>query len=165
MFSTDDFLATVELETRICKHLNDKLKGDQLTYRPAEGMRSTLELLQYLTYCGIAPARALVDGDWSGVAERATRAKGITAASFGDHMDAQLAELRLLIGDLTPAQLDAPASLPWGEQSRLGKALVDTSLRFLTAYRMQLFLYAKASGSSELSTINCWAGADAPPAG
>ena len=35
-------------------------------------------------------------------------------------------------------------------------------LRCLIAYRMQLFLHAKASGASALTTWNCWYGVDAP---
>jgi hypothetical protein len=42
----------------------------------------------------------------------------------------------------------------------LGRALVETTLKWLTAYRMQLFLYAKASGNEKIGTANNWAGVD-----
>jgi hypothetical protein len=36
------------------------------------------------------------------------------------------------------------------------------SLKTLVAYRMQLFLYLKSCGVSEIGPANCWAGVDAP---
>lgn len=164
MFTPEDFLDTIALETRICKHLNDKLTGDQLTYRPAEGMRSTLELLHYLTYCAILPAHAIVEDDWAAARERATAAKSVTAATFAEHMDRQLDEVRSLVSGLSEQDLGREVTLPWGVTAPLGRALVDTALRFLTAYRMQLFVYAKASGDGNLATSNCWLGVDPPPA-
>ncbi len=163
MFSKDDFLATAARETEVCCHLNDKLTGDQLTYRPAQGMRGTLELLQYLTYCALVPAEAIIENDWSRAKQRAADAKRITASSFSEHMKAQQTSLERLVGGLSEAELrDREVSLPWGETSRLGPALVRSSLCFLTAYRMQLFVYAKASGSQDLVTSNCWRGMDPP---
>jgi hypothetical protein len=42
--------------------------------------------------------------------------------------------------------------------------LVNVVLRQFAAYRMQLFLYLKASGHPELGTSDCWMGKDADPA-
>ena len=39
--------------------------------------------------------------------------------------------------------------------------LVNLVLCHYSAYRMQLFLYLKACGREELSTMNLWAGRDA----
>ncbi len=166
MFSRDAFLSTVAREVEIVKHLNDKLSGDQLTYRPAEGMRNTLELLQYLTFCAIGPAQALIDDDWTSIATLAAEAKKVTAASFGADMDHQLDAVTTLVSGLDAETLVTPRTMPWGEKTEVGRGLVDFPMRFLTAYRMQLFVYAKASGSAGLSTSNCWLGTDpAAPAG
>ena len=62
--------------------------------------------------------------------------------------------------------------LPEGKQIDMGDMgtytlkdwLLRTSLKFLTAYRMQLFLYLKQTTHPEMSTSNCWLGQDAPPA-
>jgi hypothetical protein len=40
----------------------------------------------------------------------------------------------------------------------LGEALIELVLKTATAYRMQLFLYAKASGSAQLTSSDCWQG-------
>jgi hypothetical protein len=39
--------------------------------------------------------------------------------------------------------------------------LIDYVFAFLWAYRMQLFLQLKASGLTELNTMNLWGGKDA----
>ena len=45
-----------------------------------------------------------------------------------------------------------------------GEALHSSCVRFVVAYRMQLFLYLKQTTHPEMSTSNCWLGQDAPPA-
>ncbi len=41
----------------------------------------------------------------------------------------------------------------------LGLAILNGPLKWLTAYKLQLFLYAKACGA-EIGTANAWAGMD-----
>ncbi|MEZ5288263.1 MAG: hypothetical protein R2712_26375 [Vicinamibacterales bacterium] len=50
----------------------------------------------------------------------------------------------------------------FGQRQTRGAFLVDVVLCGHAAYRTQLFLYLKACGRSELSTMNLWAGADPP---
>ena len=163
MFTKDMFMDAVQNEVRLCKHLYDKLPEGQNDYRPADNMRSTLELLRYLTYAGIAAAEAMLSDDWSTAKVWADRAADMTAEQFPDRMDEQVRQLTKLMEPITQAELtERIASLPTGDKRPLGEALVNTTLRFLTAYRMQLFIYAKASGASSLSTYNNWLGQDAP---
>lgn len=54
------------------------------------------------------------------------------------------------------------AALPWGEPVKAGAALINMPLKCLVAYRMQLFLYAKLVGLTELGSANCWVGVDMP---
>ena len=51
-----------------------------------------------------------------------------------------------------------------GFKTTRGAFIVTFVLGGCAAYRMQLFLYLKASGREELGTMNLWAGSDAPPA-
>lgn len=165
MFSKENFLDAIATETRLCKHLHGKIDDDQLDYRPGEGMRTSLELLRYLTYNAAGPMHSLIHGSWDSMGARIEQASTMTAAEFPGRMDAQLAECRELAAGLSAEDLESRrVTLPWGEEGMLGSVLVNIVLRFLTAYRMQLFLYAKASGHPELSTHNCWLGADAPAA-
>jgi hypothetical protein len=49
----------------------------------------------------------------------------------------------------------------FGEKATLGAFLVKWVLPGCAAYRMQVFLYLKASGREELNTMNLWSGVDA----
>ena len=51
----------------------------------------------------------------------------------------------------------------FGRKSSRGLLIVTLVLNGHAAYRTQLFLYLKACGREELSTMNLWAGMDAPP--
>lgn len=164
MFSKEQFLDAMAGETKICKHLHGKLGDGRLDYKPGEGMRTTLELLQYLSYCAVVPMYAMVNDDWKSSGPRVERASTMTADRFPAAMDSQLAECQEIGAGLSTEELTSrEVALPWGERVALGQSLVTLSLGFLTAYRMQLFIYAKASGRPELSTFNCWMGTDAPP--
>lgn len=48
----------------------------------------------------------------------------------------------------------------FGSKASRGAWLVWMVLCHYVAYRMQLFLYLKACGREELSTMNLWAGVD-----
>ena len=163
MFSKNNFLESLELETNICKHLQAKVDKDNLDYKPTDGQRSLLELLQYLTSSIEVPTRCLVDNDWSKAGEYMEKAKEVTLDNFCDRMDAQLAAAKEIVAPLSDSDFTTKeTSLPTGANVILGPSLINFTLKFVTAYRMQLFLYLKSTGSSELNTLNCWFGIDAP---
>jgi hypothetical protein len=60
---------------------------------------------------------------------------------------------------MTNEQYDEVVTLWWRTAPR-STFLIDYVLEFLGAYKMQLFLQLKASGLSELGTMNLWAGID-----
>ena len=51
-----------------------------------------------------------------------------------------------------------------GGKTTRGALIVNLVLGGHAAYRTQLFLYLKAGGREELSTMNLWGGVDAPAA-
>ena len=53
--------------------------------------------------------------------------------------------------------------MPGGGMLPLGFAVLEGPLKWLTAYKMQLFLYAKATGATQLKTSNLWRGTDPKP--
>ncbi len=162
MYTLDYLLSSMRHETRILQHLHGKLSAEQLDYRPADGMRSTLELLRYLSYCGIATAEGLVEGEWEKYHARASAAEDLSGDDFPQAVERQMAELESLIGGLSVEDLDREVDCPGDSKAPLGVALINHPLRYLATYRMQLFVYAKASGCSELSTWNNWGGRDEP---
>ena len=60
--------------------------------------------------------------------------------------------------------LTQEAPMPGGGVLPLGAAILNGPAKWLAAYKMQLFLYAKASGAPELKTSNLWRGTDPKPA-
>ena len=165
MFTKDEFKHALGEETRLACHLATKLGDVDGHYRPCEGMRTLDELLGYLTICGIAPVAALLANDWSVIAPYQERAAGVTKDGFEAAMGRQMEEFSALIDGVSDSDMSGrEVGLPWGATSPLGYALYETSLRFLGAYRMQLFLYLKQAGQSELNTYNAWIGQDGPPA-
>lgn len=164
MLSPEAFLDACAHETRVVLHLATKVSPDAYGWRPTPKQRSVLELLRYLTTCAIVPARAMVTGSWAHADAAEAAADTLAPSAFPWAMQRQLDELRALVRAVpAPDFATREATLPWGTKTRLGPALVDTVLKTLVAYRMQLFLYAKAAGNPGLGPANCWVGVDGPP--
>ncbi len=163
MIDTKHFLDSCMHEIRVIKHLATKVPPGGLSYRPTPKQRSTLELLRYLTTCAIVPGRALVAGNWDEAEALEKASESVTAETFAEAMDAQGQALAALMAGLTSQDLAArDTAMPWGTPCKLGEGLVNTVLKTLVAYRMQLFLYAKAAGNGDLGPANCWVGVDRP---
>ena len=163
MFSKSYYLESVAFETNVCKHLFAKIPDGGLEYRPSDNQRSTLELLQHLTMCVLAPAKGLVNSDWSHAQADNEHSKSITADGFCAAMDQQLQAVKDLLEPLSGDDMQRDASLPIGGSTGLGKGLVNFSLKFISAYRLQLFVNIKAAGAPDLTTMNAWFGMDKPP--
>jgi hypothetical protein len=69
-----------------------------------------------------------------------------------------------LIGEFSEADFHGEIEMFHRRASR-GSLLVNIVLCGCAAYRAQLFLYLKATGNEELSTMNLWLGVDAPKPG
>jgi len=163
MITQEQYLESIQHEINVCKHLYTKITDAMLNYRPTPGQRSTLELLQYLSGCGIVPIRGILSGDWPGVHAAIEKTKELRVQDFCAAMDRQMQEIREVIRGIPEADFAArEVVMPTGQKSRLGPALLNYPFKFLAAYRMQLFLYIKANGRAELSTYNCWMGIDKP---
>ena len=164
MLTKEQFMQSVRHETAICKHLYGKIPEGALDYRPTEGQRSLSELLQYLTSTGTAPMKGLIANDWSQIQSDMEKAKEVAVEDFCNAMDRQADEMEKMLNAIPDADLQGKnTTFPTGDDAGpLGQALVGFPLKFLAAYRMQLFLYLKSVGVSEISTFNCWFGMDAP---
>ena len=65
-----------------------------------------------------------------------------------------------LLGDMSDADFRGEIDM-FGKTTR-GACIVNYVLSGCAAYRTQLFVYLKACGREELSTMDLWAGVDAP---
>ena len=157
MYSAESFIHAYSKESSISIQLYHKMPQGALDYRPALGQRSTAELLRYLSYGPYNVVRRILAGDWK-VGRPANEAtKDMPASDFPRNMRWQGDEVARLVRAVNSMALEQDDfTFPWGETMKKGEALVNQPLRWLTGYRMQLFLYLKAAGAKELGTKDLW---------
>lgn len=164
VLTKSELIGSLQNEVRILLHLASKIPPGGLDYRPSPKQRSSFELLKYLTIMGPALIRAAQTGGfdpaaWT-VAEKAAAARDLdqTLAALAAHSD----EYATLLGGMSDADFRAEVEM-FGQKTTRGAFIVNMVLSGCAAYRTQLFLYLKACGREELSTMNLWGGMDAPP--
>lgn len=163
MISKSDLEKSIIHECNVCKHLFTKLTPESYEYRPTPGQRSTTELLRYMAIVGTAAMKSMVARDWTVWGEYKAKVENMQAEEFPAMMDEQIREIEEMFAGWSEEDMTTlTMKLPWGEEPMLGVGLMDSVLKWLVGYRMQLFLYAKANGASEISTANCWRGMDWP---
>jgi hypothetical protein len=161
MINKEEIAASMMFECDVAKHVYSKLTPRAYDYKPTPEQRTTLELLQYLSICGIAGIQSLHQSDWKVFATYRERAGKMTAKGFPAAMDLQKNEIKEYFASVTERDLETKdALLPIGGTQLLGRAILDLPFKWLPAYKLQLFLYAKATGSSEIGTANAWMGID-----
>ena len=152
---------SLEKEMQIVCRLLSKVPDDQFSFRPKEGMRSLLELVQYLTVIGIAmPAfwLQLQPVEFRAFfSERIAASKTLLSADILPAMQQQLEEARVLFASITDDDLvNKEISYPWGGTAALGEGIINTSIKFFTGYKLQLFLYLKLCTDLPLGTADAW---------
>jgi hypothetical protein len=106
----------------------------------------------------------MLENNWDLFGRYSERAQRMAAPQFPAAMDEQRAELKQLFDSLGDADLlERQGLLPGGGLQPLGAALLQGPAKWLTAYKMQLFLYAKATGAADIGTSNAWGGVDTKP--
>ena len=161
MLSKSDLLSAILKECHICVHLFDKIPDGKMDYRPTPKQRSTFELLQYLTYCASGFTDALITGNWDGYGKFETEAASMTADQFPVAMEHEMQRISRLFESISDNDFSTKeVETMSGEKMKLGQGLLEITYRFISSYRMQLFLYAKASGNENIWTPDCWEGVD-----
>ena len=164
MITKDQLAAAMIRECDICLHLFSKLPLGAVDYRPSEKQRSMLDLLRYLTISGVAGMDCMAHADWKRFGSFSERAKEMPFEGFPAAMSTQKAEIEAFFAGVSEEALEAQeAPMPGGANVPLGVAILNGPFKWLAAYKMQLFLYAKGAGATELGTSNAWRGADMPP--
>lgn len=158
-----ELIGSLQHEVRILLHLASKIDRTTLDYRPTPKQRSTIELLRYLNVMGPSLVRAAKAGGFDPVAFSAAEkvAKELdfdqTISAIAAHSDTYAD----LLADMSDADFRTEVTM-FGNRTTRGAFIVNLVLCGAAAYRTQLFCYLKACGREELSTINLWAGVDAP---
>jgi hypothetical protein len=157
MYGIESFVKDFRKETATCIHFFQKLPPGGLDYRPTAGQRSTQELLRYLSYGPYNAVRRVVAGDWNIGKPTNEVTKDWPASDFPRNMTWQCDEVERLVRSASPVALaNDDFTFPWGETFKKGEALVRVPLKWLGGYKMQLFLYAKAAGASDLKSADLW---------
>lgn len=161
-------LDAVKEENKILTHLFSKIKPDQFQFSPGEKMRTIEELLRYISYAGVSVIHwyhnnlnAIEDKElFKNVVDKAA---AMDINKFPEALEEQYTAIETLLNNYSNEDLATKTVKRFsGQESPFGEAIVNSSLKYLTAYRMQLFLYLKL-GQPELNTYNCWMGIDPPP--
>ena len=162
MISRELFIESIQAEVTLIKHLHTKLPKANLDYRPTPTQRSLGELLAYIP-CTAASPHFFVSGDMSNIRASMDKIQADAKNDFLGTLDREVDGFIKLVNSFKESDFTTKqATLPTGQKVKVGTALLNFGLKFLTAYRMQLFLYLKA-GQPELSTLNCWVGVDSLP--
>ena len=154
-------LNSIEKEINICRRLYTKIQPAQMNYRPKEGIRSTSELLQYL--CVIVSAmptywlkKENTDFD-SFYGSMIAASKEISQDDFITVMDKQLTTIKELFEQVSEEDLlHQEVAYPWGGTAPLGEGIIETSVKWAAAYKLQLFLFIKLSQDTNLGTADAW---------
>ncbi len=153
-----EFVRSVEREYFIVRRICDVLSPDDLAFRPSENQRSIEELLRYLSWCGYESVHQILAGENYEESQFKKTADEFLIEEFPARIGEQADLIRQAIEQLLGEDWqDRKAQYWWGQEGSLPAVLVETTLKWLTAYRMNLFLFAKAAGHSELDRKACWA--------
>jgi hypothetical protein len=165
VLTKSELISSLKHEVHILVHLAGKIDPSMLDYRPTPKQRSTFELLKYLTLMGPVMVQSAISGKFEIEAWNAAK----TAAEARDFagtvaaIQAQSQQYDTLLGPVPDHAFREEVSI-FGRPSSRGAFLVNLVLGGYAAYRTQLFIYLKACGREELTTMNLWQGADPPPA-
>lgn len=165
ILTESELIGSLQKEVRILLHLASKVDPDKRDYRPTPKQRSTLELLRYLSVMGPrliedAKAGAFDPAAWT-AAQKIADARDFDAVVAA--IAAQSDEYAGLIGGMTDDDYRVEIEM-FDRTSSRGAFIINTVLCGYAAYRTQLFVYLKACGRAELSTMNLWGGIDPTPA-
>ena len=147
-------------ELKLIKRLNTKVTSDSLDYRPKENVRSIIELLQYLSGAGTGMLLFWQSNESEArpfLMKLRENAPVLTLENAPAIFDAQIDLVNELFASISEEDLATKeVSYPWGTTDTLGKAILETSIKWLTGYKMQLFLYLKQSSDIAISTPDLW---------
>ena len=164
ILTKQELISSLQNEVRILLHLAGKVDRNKLDYRPTPKQRSTIELLRYLVNMGPMLIKGIKAGAFDGPAWQAATAEA-NAMNFDQVLAAIQKQSDIYadqLGGFSDEDFRGEIDLFGNGKASRGSVLINLVLAGHAAYRTQLFLYLKACGREELSTMNLWGGVDAP---
>ena len=131
-----------------------------MAFRPKANMRSIAELLQYIGIVGTAlPDYWLNESDSDFFAcfdKKKAASENITHQQFLSVMNDQIELIQKLFDQINEDDLNRETVYPWGGKASFGEAIIASSIKFLTGYKLQLFLYIRMCSEQKLGTPDAW---------
>ncbi len=149
-------------EMKICKRLYTKIPQDKMDFRPKSDVRSIRELLQYISIVGtVMPNYWLNESetDFFNVffSKIDASSKQMPHEQFLSVMDDQIKYINNLFDQISEDDLiNKEVIYPWGGKAAFGEAIISTSIKFLTGYKLQLFLNIRLCTDEKLGTADAW---------
>lgn len=160
MFTKEEVWNSFANDFRIIKHLAEKVHVDTHGYKPTEKQRTMLELMQYMSIMGSGILNTVLMGDGNTFASYVEQSKSVMGENFIQKMNEQETEMKETFMKFDDAELAKELSL-WGMTGPKSMFVLNL-IKIVASYKMQLFLYVKASGQHGIGTSNLWAGMDMP---
>jgi hypothetical protein len=86
-----------------------------------------------------------------------TAVKVMPHEQFLSVMNQQLADIKDLFNQMSEEDLFHKEIIyPWGGKTPIGEATIATSIKWLSAYKLQLFLFIELSNDQKLTTADAW---------
>ena len=152
-------LQNIKREIDLLKQLAPFIEEKDLDFRPNEKLRNTLELMQYLSTIGSVIIRRFIKNDITPEMREKTKEhwQTLTIQNFPARLDEQWLAIQEFMSEVTDEDLfTKEIELPWKEKTTLGSAIINAPIKWLATYRMQLFVYLKTNGKTDLSTKEAW---------
>jgi hypothetical protein len=148
----------MEREITLLKRMIPLIEEKDLSFRPTEKVRSTYELMQYLSEIGSTMMHWYLVGMTPEFREKiGERRKSLTIANFAERLDEQAANIRKHFESVTEEDLQKKmVEMPSKEKLALGAAIINGPIKWMATYRMELFVYLKICGKDHISTREAW---------
>ncbi len=162
MYTKQHLIDSITNEFRIIKHLAEKIPTDTEGYKPTEGQLTTLELLQYLSCVFVNGTHVIYEGTTDAYKTAPLSGTDTKMQNFAQKMDEELVTWKEMMNKFDDAELAKVINIYGMGEMTKGQYLVENLLKWVAAYKTQLFLYIKSSGNTSLGTSNLWGGMDMP---
>lgn len=148
-------------EMKICRRLYTKIPPDKMEFRPKGDIRSIHELLQYLCIVGTALPDYWVNGNgidfFADFEIKAAASRQMPHDQFLSVMNDQIELIGKLFDRINEEELlNKEVIYPWGGQAPFGEAIIASSIKFLTGYKLQLFSLIRMCTDQKLGTADAW---------
>jgi hypothetical protein len=167
VLTKEELISAIKDEVRLLQHLVSKVEPGMLEYRPVPQTRSLMEVLRYLTlFPGLHLRGTLVpvfdmQGWVNDFNAAAAAANARDLDQIKEAIGEQAAMAEGLLANYPESEFRSDLEM-FGAKATRGVWVVRMVLNHYAAYRMQLFVYLKAAGRTELNTMNLWVGVDGP---